>query len=148
MQLGVFPDGKKACDRFSAIKSNNALCYAMAAIWAKDNKLNDAIILNQFDRIADTTIANLFVVTKEDKIITPKLSEGCVAGILRRYLIEKSLGMIKETEVNRKDLISAKEIFLTNCIKGIMWVDNFEGRKLDNSITHKLFEKLQLNNVF
>jgi branched-chain amino acid aminotransferase len=42
----------------------------MAAIWAKENKLNDALILNQHDRICDSTIANFF---GKDKNFTPPL---------------------------------------------------------------------------
>jgi hypothetical protein len=37
----------KSLDKFSNLKSANYLPYVMAAIWAKENKLNDALILNQ-----------------------------------------------------------------------------------------------------
>ena len=47
LTIDIYPDSRKACDNFSHIKSNNYLCYAMAAMWAKKNKLNDAIVLNQ-----------------------------------------------------------------------------------------------------
>ena len=59
----------------------------MAAIWAKENKLNDALILNQHDRICDSTIANVFWV-KDNKIFTPPLNEGCVAGVMRKKILE------------------------------------------------------------
>jgi len=51
--IDIFPDARKSIDIFSNLKSANYLPYVMAAIWAKGNKLNDALILNQHDRICD-----------------------------------------------------------------------------------------------
>jgi branched-chain amino acid aminotransferase len=86
--VDIFEDGRKSCDKFSNIKSNNFLIYAMAAIYAKKNQLDDCFILNSYDRVCESTISNIFCI--KDKIIyTPALSEGCVAGIMRRFLLEK-----------------------------------------------------------
>ena len=142
--IDIFPDAAKSCDKFSNIKSNNALCYAMAAIWAKENKLNDTIVLNQHGRIADSSIANVFVVNKEWDILTPKLSEGCVNGVFRRFLIEHPDVNIIESEITQQDLLEAKEIFLTNAIKGMMWVANIQNRTLDNNITHSVYRQLNM----
>jgi len=60
----------------------------MAAFHAKQLKVNDCILLNDHNMICDTTIANIFII-KDDIIYTPPLSEGCVAGVIRRFLIEK-----------------------------------------------------------
>src|SRR5436190_20805605 len=87
--IDVFPDSRKSIDVFSNLKSANYLPYVMAAIWAKENKLNDALILNQHDRICDSTIANIFWV-KDNNIYTPPLSEGCVAGVKRKEILESA----------------------------------------------------------
>ena len=144
LDIDIYPDSRKACDSFSHIKSNNYQCYAMAAMWAKQNKLNDAIVLNHFDRVADSTIANIFVVNKKDEILTPKLSEGCVNGIMRRFILEKLKDNVIETTISQNDLLKAKEIFLTNSIKGIMWVQNIQDKKLTNNISQSVFRKLDL----
>ena len=86
--IDVFPGARKSCDSFSNLKSNNYLPYVMAGLYAKKNKLNDCIVLNSFDRVCDSAIANIFIVEK-DKIFTPPLSEGCVAGVMRRWMLEK-----------------------------------------------------------
>ena len=88
--IDIFPDARKSVDIFSNLKSANYLPYVMAAIWAKENKLNDALILNQHDRICDSTIANVFWV-KDNKIFTPPLNEGCVAGVMRRKILELAI---------------------------------------------------------
>lgn len=121
---GVFADARKACDNFSHIKSNNYQCYVMAALWARQNKLNDALVLNSYGRIADATIANVFIV-KDGVIQTPALTEGCVGGTMRRYLLHclRNDGLpVQETAITPEDLTEASEVFLTNAGYGMRWV--------------------------
>lgn len=121
---GIYTKTRKSCDDFSHIKSNNFLPYIMAAMWAKENKLDDAIVLNNYNRIADATIANIFFV-KDGKIKTPALSEGCVNGVMRKYLIEcfkKENIPFEETSIETDEISEANEIFLTNSVRGISWV--------------------------
>ena len=145
--IDIFPDSKKSIDIFSNLKSANYLPYVMAAIWAKENKLNDALILNQHERICDATIANVFWVTG-DKIFTPPLSEGCVAGVLRRRILDcrsqiADLGLtIHESFLTNDILLEADEVFLTNVITGIRWVKQCGDKIYDNRIANKIFAKL------
>ena len=147
LDIDIFPHSRKACDSFSHIKSNNYLCYAMAAMWAKKNKLNDAIVLNQYDRIADSTIANIFIVNKKEEILTPALSEGCVNGVMRRFVMEKLKDTVRETTITQNDLLKAKEIFLTNSIQGIMWVKNIQDKMLTCNISQSVFRQLDLQQL-
>jgi branched-chain amino acid aminotransferase len=126
----VYPDVKKSCDKFSQLKTSNFLPYAMAAIFAQENKLHDAIVLNSSDRICDATTANIFAI-KDDKIITPPLSEGCVAGTFRKFLLSQLKELqftVTENPLTPEDLLSADEVFLTNAIQQIRWV-----REINNS---------------
>ena len=122
--IDIFKDAKKVCDHYSHIKSNNYLSYAMASLWAKKNHLNDALLLNPYNNIADATIANIWIV-KDGIIKTPALTEGCVAGIMRRHLLKgiRAEAMpVEETQITVDDLLQAQEVFLTNAIQGIKWV--------------------------
>ncbi|MBI2729160.1 MAG: aminotransferase class IV [Sphingobacteriales bacterium] len=148
--IDIYPEAKKAVDIFSNIKSANYLLYAMAALHAKENKLNDCLVLNTEERIADSTIANLFYI-KEGVLFTPPLKEGCIAGVMRRYLIENAAAIgysIKEKPVFDEDLISANEVFLTNATYGIRWVKQFRQKEYENSQTQKIYNQLMnmLNN--
>ncbi len=119
--IDIYSDAKKICDNFSHIKSNNYLHYAMAALWAKKNKLNDALLLNPYDGIADATIANLFIV-KDGVVKTPALTEGCVSGVMRKYLLKclRSENIpVEETKITVEALREASEMFLTNAAYGI-----------------------------
>ncbi len=135
--IDVYPDASKACNVFSSIKSNNFLPYLMGVIYAKQNRLDDCVILNQFGRIADATAANVFCI--KDKIIcTPPLSEGGVSGVTRRFLL-KELPIagfkVEEIPLTVEELETADEVFLTNAIRGIRLVDQFKNKKYTPQIS-------------
>ena len=140
--IDVFPDARKSIDVFSNLKSANYLPYVMAAIWAKENKLNDALILNQHDRVCDSTIANVFWV-KDNNIFTPPLNEGCVAVVMRKKILElatqDSDHLMQEAVLTQEILLQADEIFLTNAITGIRWVKECRGKVYKNTISDKIF---------
>lgn len=124
LDIGVFEAGRKACDAFSHLKSNNYQLYAVAAQYAKQQKWNEAVVLNQYGRICDTTIANLFFISGS-QIHTPSLSEGAVAGVMRSYLMAQmqQAGItIQQGTYTVLDIQQADEIFLTNAFYGIRWV--------------------------
>ena len=141
---GIFPEGRKACDAFANLKTNNFLLYVLAALHARKQHWNDCLVLNQYGRIADSTIANLFY-CKDGIIYTPPLSEGCVAGVMRRHLLTvlPAAGYaVMEKETEPSDLEVADEVFLTNALRGIRWVASFEkttyGCQLVTSICEKI----------
>lgn len=139
----IYKDARKSCDAFSHIKSNNYLPYVMAAIWTKENKLNDVFLLNNYNRISDATIANIFIV-KNGKIKTPALSEGCIAGVMRRHLIKcihHENIPFEEGQIEAKELMEAHEIFLTNSIRGIRWVKQCSNSNYTNQLAKYLSEK-------
>jgi branched-chain amino acid aminotransferase len=145
----VFVDGKKACDNFSNIKSNNFLIYTMAAFYAKNNQLNDCFILNTHERICETTISNIFII-KDKVVCTPALTEGCIAGVMRRYLIEKikNAGFdMRETILSTENIKDADEIFLSNSISGIRWVKQFREIEYTNILTKEIFNAV-LKDIF
>ena len=144
--INIFPDAKKSVDAFSNLKSANYLGYAMGALWAKENKLNDALILNSYDRVCDATIANVFWV-KESKIYTPPLSEGAIAGVMRRIIINARQD-ITESLLTEDILKDADEVFLTNVITGIRWVKQFRKKTYTNNIASRLFAELIQTNQF
>ena len=141
--VDVFEGAKKVGDSFSAIKSNNYLGYAMAALWVKQKQLNDAFLLNAFGRVADATIANVFII-KDGIVKTPRIDEGGINGIMRRVLIEK-LPLIdlqvQVTTLNVEELLDADELFLSNSIYGIRWVTQFK-KQTYNNVNAKLIHKL------
>lgn len=141
--IDIFKDARKACDHYSHVKSNNYLSYAMAALWAKKNKLNDAIVLNSFDRIADATIANVFIVYN-GTVKTPALTEGCVSGVMRRHIIaclRKENIPVEETKIETEELENASEVFFTNAGYGIRWIQRCGNSNYTNELSGLLYKK-------
>jgi len=144
LDIGIYTAVKKSCDILSNLKTNNFLPYVMAALEAKKQKWNDAVILNSNDRICDSSIANIFLI-KEATIYTPALSEGCVAGITRKHIITQlplaGYSCI-EKEITVEELLNADEVFLTNSIYNIRWVKRIADKIFGNSITQKIYASL------
>ncbi len=141
--IDIFAEGRKACDAYSALKSNNYLLYVLAGLCAKEQRLDDCLVLNSHGRLADSTIANLFYI-KDQRFYTPPLSEGCVAGVMRRYLLEVLPGAgysVQEQPVSPEDLADADEVFLTNALRGIRWVRSFRGITYGSGLTAVVHEQ-------
>jgi branched-chain amino acid aminotransferase len=142
--IEVYKEAMKSCDAFSNLKSNNYLPYIMGALYAKQNKLNDCLILNTHERICDATIANVFWAYNKS-IFTPPLSEGCIAGVMRRHLLQilPLQGYeVQEKNLEPADLQQAEELFLTNATSGIRWVKEFQGKRYANTLSAAIYPLL------
>jgi branched-chain amino acid aminotransferase len=142
LRVGVYPDGRKACDPLANLKSNNFLLYAQAARYGQDQGWDDCMVLNGHERLADSCIANLFYI-REGEICTPPLTEGCVAGVMRRWLMERMPGWgftVREKPVGMRDLAGADEIFLTNAVRIIRWVGDHAGKTYGGRLARELYE--------
>lgn len=138
--IGIYTDARKQADHFSQYKSASFHPYQLAARKALQMKWNDAIVLNNEGRIADTCIANLFILRK-GKLITPPLFEGGVAGVMRQHIIRHF--DVTEKPVSPQDLETADEIFLTNAIRIIRWVGRLGEQSYGNTETARLYAQLQ-----
>lgn len=145
LEIEIFPDARKSCDQISSLKSNNYLCYLLAARFAKDGGFGDAIVLNAFDRVAESSISNLFIV-RENTIYTPPLSEGCIDGVYRKYLLRnlRAEGIsVSEEALTIESLLEADEMFLTNAIRGIRPVDKFRQAEYKSDFSQNLILRLK-----
>jgi branched-chain amino acid aminotransferase len=134
--VDVYEEARKACDKFSNLKSNNFLPHIMASLFATEKELNDVLIFNSNDNICESTIANVFIV-ENDIIKTPALTEGCVNGTMRKFLLKKMKNAkmnVVETSIAVDDLKTASEVFLTNAIQGIRWVKEIKGKMYNNTM--------------
>ena len=103
-------------------KTLNALDNVLAKREAEAKRADDALLLNTQGRLAESTVANLFLVIDGD-VLTPAVAEGALPGVLRAEVIDR-LGA-NATQLNPADLASASEAFLTNAngIRALVAVD-------------------------
>jgi len=141
MRLGLYTAARKSQDAFSNMKTANFLPYVMASRFAGRQHWDDALLLNASGHICDTTRANIFLFI-EGRIHTPALAEGCVGGVMRRFLLEKfrAAGMDPvEGSLSIRQLEEAEEVFLSNSIFGIRSVRSFNGRSYPNDRAIKIY---------
>lgn len=132
LKIGVREDCWKTVSMVSDLKSSNALMYVLAAQLAKNSGWDECILLNDSESISEAIHSNVFLV-KGEKVITPHLESGCINGVMRSYLISMlDDENFEEREVGVKELLEADEILLTNAVRGIQWVREFEGKVYTN----------------
>jgi branched-chain amino acid aminotransferase len=113
LRLGIYKEQQKAPGILANLKSGNALIYVMASIWAQENNLNGALILNTQNNIIESSHSNIFW-RQGTNWLTPPLADGCVAGIGRELFMETN--KVLEKSCSRIDLLNADECILTNAL--------------------------------
>jgi len=140
--LNLYPFARKSCDALANLKSANYLPYVLAAQHAKAQSVDECLVLNMQNRLCDGSKTNLFFL-KEGEVFTPALSEGCVAGVMRRAVIEflKKCGYaVHQKPITEEELLQADHVFLTNAIEGLRWVQQFKERKYEYGLLKKLHQ--------
>jgi branched-chain amino acid aminotransferase len=111
------------------VKSLNYLNHIMAKVEATNAGADDAIMLDASGHIAEATGMNLFLLRK-GTWYTPAVHSGLLRGVTRDAMIEliRAAGHpLVETVLNRYDLYTAEEAFLTGTaaeVAPIRSVDN------------------------
>lgn len=137
--VDVFEDVTKPINKLSACKTVNALPFVMASIFRKQHRLDEVLLLNQNGFLCEGISTNIFVVY-QNTVYTPALSEGCVAGVMRRVMMQlakKHNFPLVEAQINPKILLEADEVFLTNAVSGLRWVMGYGKRRYFNQVSKK-----------
>ena len=144
LSLGMFDEIPLPMHPLSNIKSCNSLPYVLAGRFLKNQSFDECLLLNQDGRVAECSIGNVFMI-KDQQLITPPLSEGCIEGVIRGLVLE----IAEQTElevwqraIRVEELASATEIGVTNAIRGIRWVERWESRRYQNQYCRRLLIKL------
>lgn len=89
---------------WSSLKTMNALPYVLAGIEKKERQLDDLIITDEQGNVAEASSSNLFWL-KDECWYTPDLKTGCIAGVMRAYLLEK----MQQNKIAVKEVLLPKE---------------------------------------
>jgi branched-chain amino acid aminotransferase len=151
LHVSLFDEFRLPQNFLSNLKTCNSLPYILAGIYCKKEGFDDCFLLNNSGNIAEAVNSNIFIL-KNDTLLTPSLSEACVAGTMRKIILEIAKAdhfKIEETSIEVSDLEQANEIWLSNAIRGIMWVEKFNGIRFENKLAKRfvqlLNEKLSWN---
>jgi len=151
VRLGIQPHARYAASDFTHTK---ALSWAQNMRWAEraqQQGFDEAILLNEFGRVAECTSANVFAVVGHE-VATPPVSEGCLPGITREVLMEEialvNVGpdlRFTERALTVEDLYQADEVFITSTTRSLLPVTEIEGRTLTpgGDVTERLRRAFQ-----
>lgn len=110
-------------------KTLNQIENVLAAVEARSQNVDEAIMLNERGEVAETNRGNIFIV-KDGVLLTPDLGAGILPGITRVTLLEiaRKLSIrIIEDRVTPEDLADADELFITSSMVEVMPLTSING---------------------
>jgi len=128
VKLAVASNARHAASEFAGTKylawAENLTRYERA----REQGLDEVILLNERGEVSECTSANIFLVDEGGRTWTPPLSSGCLAGVTRAVLLEE-IGdtTIREKPLVLSDLASAREVFITSTTRELLPVQSVEG---------------------
>ena len=136
-KVDLFKDYQIQSNLISNLKTNNRVVNVIGSIYAKENDLDNCILLNDQKFVSEFLNGNIFIV-KDSQVITPTISSGCLNGVMRNKIIEL-INKLTNLEIEEKnfspyELISSDEIWVSNSISGIIPVTEYRRKKFSNKV--------------
>ncbi len=128
------------------IKSLNYLNNVLAKLEARQRGADEALMLNAQGMIAETSVANVFVV-RDGVLLTPPATDGALEGVTRATVMElaTTLGIpVREQTLSRFDFFAAEEAFLTGSGAGIVPIRSLDARAIGGGRPGPIFEKVRV----
>ena len=113
----------------AGVKSTSRAENVYARLEAERAGADDAILLTHAGDVCEATSANIFIVRGE-RILTPPLETGCLAGTTRAWLLVHAPGhgvAAAEGVVTSAALAAADEAFLSSSVAGIIPAVRIDG---------------------
>ncbi|MBA2291650.1 MAG: branched-chain-amino-acid transaminase [Gemmatimonadales bacterium] len=131
------------------VKSLNYLAHVMAKLEGINAGADEVLMLDSGGTVAEASGQNVFVV-KHGVMRTPPVFAGILQGVTRDAVLElaEELGITaKEEQLNRYDVYTADEVFLTGTASEIVSVRSVDGRRIGQTlpgpVTARLMEAFQ-----
>ncbi|MEY4963356.1 MAG: hypothetical protein RLZZ323_675 [Bacteroidota bacterium] len=144
-EVDLYKDFYISKQLMSTLKTTNKVIHVVASIYAKENALDNCIVLNDAKNVVEVLQGNLFML-QGNKLVTPPISEGCINGVMRKQVIalaKKIEGLeVVEEVISPFDLQKAEELFFTNVIKGIQSITKYRKKEFSAVVAHQLVQKL------
>lgn len=114
-RVGISDIRLRSDDPWLRVKTSNRAVYDAARETMPDT-VDELLFLNENGQLCEGTITNLFV-ERDGKLLTPPLSCGLLAGVLRQELLET--GRAQEAVLTVPDL-QDNPVFVGNSLRGLI----------------------------
>ena len=116
LKLCIAEERLDAADPFLRYKTTRREAFDRAYAQAARAKLDEALLLNRQDRIADASRNSVFAEIG-GRLVTPRIADGALPGVLRAALIEE--GRAVEDALTLSSLERAQRWFVGNSLYGL-----------------------------
>lgn len=124
-----------APSRWSFIKSISAQPYILAGLEKKEREADELILQNQRGEVAEACSANLFW-KKRKRWYTPALESGCVAGVMRSWIMKQLLQKgepVFEVLAPADELLKVDKLVGTN-VTGLQPIQQLQDTQYDTDV--------------
>jgi len=146
-EVDLFKDFYVAPGLLSTLKTNNKAINVIGSIFAKENDLDNCLLLNTSKSVVEALNGTIFLV-KGSVIKTPPLADGCLKGIMRQQIINVIELLpdftLEETSISPFELQKADELFITNVIQGIQPITKYRKKTFATEVSKMLLQKVNV----
>lgn len=146
-EVDLFKDYYVSPSLLSTLKTNNKALNVVGSIYAKENALNNCLLLNTNKHVVEALNGNVFLV-KGNIIKTAPLADGCLKGVMRTQLLNIIKAIpeyeLVEDSISPFEIQKADEMFITNVILGIQPVSKYRKKIFANEVSKLLLQKLNV----
>jgi len=150
LQVDLFQEHKKSAGLLSTLKASQSTLYVLAAQFALDQGLDDAIILSHENRLLETSRGNLFVL-KGAELTTAPLAAGALRGVIREQVLRLAPGLgwtVKEEALSPFALLDADEVWMTNAVDGVSAITQYRKSVYGMAQAERMQNALRASSLF
>jgi len=146
-EVDLFKDYYVSPTLLSTLKTNSKALNVVGSIYAKENNLNNCLLLNTNKHVIEALNGNVFLVNG-NLIKTPPISDGCLKGVMRKQIIDvlktsKDYEFVEDS-ISPFELQKADEIFITNVIIGIQPITKYRKKLFTTEVSNNLLQKINV----
>ena len=144
-EIDLYKDILMFSNDLSNMSKTNSDLRLISSMYAKENGLNDVILLNDQKKITETLNGTIFLL-ESNQIQTPNLLSGCQNLVFREVFLEwlikynKGYNVI-EREINPFELQKSEEIFIISLENGLQCVSNYRKSSYLNDKSYHILKK-------
>lgn len=144
-EVDLYKDFYLSKQLLSTIKTTNRNINTLASIFASENDLQNCLLINESKNVVEATNGNLFMLL-DGQLITAPITEGCIAGIIRKQILtqlkDKISVPVVEKPISAFDLQKAEELFITNVIQGIQPITQYRKKSYTTFLAQEITKLL------
>ena len=141
--LDLFKEASVQASNLSNLSTTNKTVFTIGKLYAKENGLDDCILLNDQKNLVETLQCSLYLF-QENKILTPNLESGCQDFTFRtafnEWLLKGTAGLeLLEQPINPFELQKSKELLVLSIEYGGQSITQYRKTSYNSVQSQKVY---------